>query len=278
MNQGNLPGIDNALAVKAHFMILDDLSPVAFHIIDIGEHGVEALNPRCPSGQQHLATGGHHLNAATLNLDMHALTEVAAGNSTAEHPRAGSNDLVGIHNTKRTLQRRHQQRSSHLNAEFLLGSGNGLVHLTDHSGVFTLGNADAVGPSGHADPDILLPVGCIQAIDPNNDFRIAVVDGFESVVQAEPGGILLVFGHRILQVQNDGIGAVDIGIPDERGFLGVHEHHGTAQPLFVGPGPGNYFRHGRHLPRECSFRTRRSYGTRHIRLLLSGCSPGRPCQ
>ena len=99
----------------------------------------------------------------------------------------------------------------------------------DILGAFALGDPDAVGTTGHTDTDVLLPVGGIQAVDPDNDLGRAVVNGGHGMVQAEPGGILLILGHGIFQVQHDGVASVDVGILDKAGLLGVHEHHGSAQ-------------------------------------------------
>ena len=57
------------------------------------------------------------------------------------------------------------------------------AYLTNHVGVFALGDADAVSAAGHAHPDVLLPMGGIQTVDADNDLGIAVIDGLQSVIQ-----------------------------------------------------------------------------------------------
>ena len=67
------------------------------------------------------------------------------------------------------------QGTAPLHAELLLGGGYSGLYGLHVLGALTLGNADAVRPAGHAHPNILLPVGGVQAVDAHDDFRIPVV-------------------------------------------------------------------------------------------------------
>ena len=53
------------------------------------------------------------------------------------------------------------------------------------------------------------------------------------MVEAEAGGVLLTLRDGVLQVEHDGVGAVDVGILDEAGLLRVHEHHGATQAVLL---------------------------------------------
>ena len=230
MDESDLFGVDEALAVKAHGLVLKDLRFEPRLIVQIGEHGVEALDAGRAGRDQHLPPGHQHIHAIGLGLGLHALSEVAAGDGHAEHTGRSGADLIGVQDALGAFQGRHQERPTLLHAEFLLGGLHGLFHRQHILGAFTLGDADAVGPARHADPDILLPVGGVQAVDADDDLGAAVVDGFEGVIQGEAGGVLLILRHRVLQIQHDAVAAVDVGVLDEARLLRVHEHHGAAQP------------------------------------------------
>ena len=231
MDEADLLGVDEALAVKAHGLVLQDLGPEALLIVQVGEHRVKALDPGGTGGQQHLSPGGQHIHAVGLGHGLHTLAEVAAGDGHAEHPVRGRADLIGVQNALGALQGGHEQGAALLHAELLLGGLHGALHGQHVLGALALGDADAVGSAGHAHPDVLLPVGGVQAVDAHDDLGIAVVDGLQSVVQGEAGGVLLVLRHRVLQVQHNGVAAVDIGVLDQARLLGIHKHHCPAKSV-----------------------------------------------
>ena len=229
MNQTDLFGVDEALAVKAHGLVLQNLSLEAFLVVQIGEHGVEALDPGGSGSQQHLAAGCQHVHAVGLEGGLHTFPEVAAGNGNAEHPVGSGADFIGVQDPLGTFQGSHQQGPAYFHAKLLFRSLHGRFHGMHILCALTLGDPNTVGTAGNADPNILLPVGGIQTVDPDNDFGAAVVNGGQGMVQAESCGILLILGHSVFQVQHNGVTAIDVGILDESGLLGVHEHHGSAQ-------------------------------------------------
>ena len=103
-----------------------------------------------------------------------------------------------------------------------------LLHSPHILGRLGLCDPDGVSPSGHADPDILLPVRRVQAVDPHHPFYAMVVDLLQGVEQGIPGRVLLVLRHRVLQIQHDGIRLINIGVLDKARLLAVQKHHGTS--------------------------------------------------
>ncbi len=111
-----------------------------------------------------------------------------------------------------------------------------LYHGLHILGGFTFSDADAVRPAGHRHPDVLLPVGGVQTVDAHNPLHPAVVHRFQGVIEGKAGGVLLVFGDSVLQIQQQAVGLVDVSVLQQRGALGVEEHHGApkaAQSLFL---------------------------------------------
>ena len=230
MDEADLLGVDEALAVKAHGLVLQDLRLKALLVVQVGKYGVKALDARGTGGQDHLPTGSQHVHPVPGGAGLEALAQVAPGDGHAEHPLRGGADLVGIENAPGTLQGGHEEGAALLHAELHFGRFHGGLHGLHILDALTLGDADAVRPAGHAHPHVLLPVGGVQAVDAHDDLRVPIVHRLQGVVQGEACGVLLVLRHRVLQVQHDGVAAVDVGVLDEPRLLGVHKHHGPAQP------------------------------------------------
>ena len=233
MHKGNLLRIDDTLAVKAHLVVLDNFRLKAFHVVNVRIHGVEALYTGGTSGEEHIATSGHHFNAIALNLHVHALSKVTAGNGHAKHAIRCGHDFIGIQNTERTFQGCHQQRTTFFNAKFAFGSKNRFFYLMHHSGAFTLRNTDTVSTTGYANAHVFLPVRRVEAVNTDNNFSIAVINALQRVIQAKARCVLLIFRYGVFQIEDDAVTAINVSVLNETRLLGIHEHHGTTQSIFL---------------------------------------------
>ncbi|MPM75291.1 hypothetical protein SDC9_122283 [bioreactor metagenome] len=232
MRDRDLPGADQRFAVKAHLLDHLRFPAEAFHVVHVGEHRVKALHPGRPGRDQHVRAAAQHFQAVRVVARLHGFAVVAPGDRNADHPfRAGQADLVGVQDAFGRFQRRHHQRHAGFFAKFSFRLFNVFNDRPHVPGAFALGDADAVGPRRHADPDIFLPVGRIQAVDAHNALHAPVVDRGQRAVEREARRVLLVLGHRVFKVDHQGVRAVDIGILEQAQPLGIEKHHRAARAL-----------------------------------------------
>ena len=79
VDDGDLTGVDDGLAIEAHQVDVLDVLAEAVHVLRVGEDGVEALHACCAGCNDHLLTGAHQLNAGAGDVGLQILGVVTTG-------------------------------------------------------------------------------------------------------------------------------------------------------------------------------------------------------
>ena len=108
MYNGDLPGVNKGLSVKAHEMDHFSLLLKAFHIVKIRKDRVKALHPGGSRGDYHLLPRARKLNAGKGDVRLEILCIVAPGEGDADEPFAGAAYLVGVYNAHARFECRHE--------------------------------------------------------------------------------------------------------------------------------------------------------------------------
>ena len=233
MDDRDLPGVDDGLAVKSHRLDRLDILPEAFHVVQVRPHGVKTLHARCPRRDDHVLARAHELHARSGDDSLQVLRVVAARERDAEQAGRSLADLQGIQDALRGFQRRHDEDASRLPAEALLGFFDNCLYFFDVFRSLRLGNADGIAAAGHAAEDVLLPHVRIKAVDADDALDAAVIDLLQGVVEGETRRVLLLHGYRVLEIQHDRVGTVYVRVLDQAGLLCVEEHHAPAKSFLV---------------------------------------------
>ena len=108
----------------------------------------------------------------------------------------------------------------------LLQLGDGGVQLLNLLGGCGLGKHQRGGTLGDNFFQILLAQAGVQGVDPHNGLAAKAHEG-QGVADQNPGGILLLGGYRIFQIQNDSICAQSVAVDEHIGRVAREKQHGA---------------------------------------------------
>ena len=227
----DLSRVDDGFAVKSHGVDELGLFLEAFHIIQICIYGVKALYTCGSGGDDHLLTCAGKLDSGERDMCLQILGIIPSGEGDTDKTLTGAAYLIGVDDAEAAFDGSHEKGRAFNDTEFSLCFCHGFLDGLDIPRAGAFRDADDVGSAGNADTDILLPVGSVKAVYANDPFHAAVIDLFKSVIKGKSCGVLLVFRYSVLKVEHDGVGLVNIRLPDQSGFLTVEKHHGSAKPF-----------------------------------------------
>ena len=104
----------------------------------------------------------------------------------------------------------------------------------------TFCNAHPIRTTGDTDADIFLPVRRLEPVHADKHLSLAVINAPQRMIEREARRILLVLRDGILEVEDDAVHTVDVGILDESRTLRIHEHHRAAQTEPLRPWSWNH--------------------------------------
>ena len=73
--------------------------------------------------------------------------------------------------------------------------------------------------------DVLASVRSAERIYTYDHFSVAVINGFQCIIDEQTGCVLFCHGNRILEVEHNGVRTVNKGILHHSGIVARNEHH-----------------------------------------------------
>ena len=226
----DLPGVDDALAVKAQLPDQPHLLQEALLVVHVGEHRIQGVDAGGPGGVKDHIPGEKQLRAVPPG-GLQVGDIVLRPQGDADEPLGGGGNGIGVEHPLGGLDGRHHARAALRDARFPLDPQDLPLAVDDILGGFGLGQADHMGPGPDDGLQILDAQAALQVVDADHQLLGAVIDAGQGVIHQEPRRILFPEGHGILQVEHDAIAAVDVGVPQHTRIVARHEQHTSAQPL-----------------------------------------------
>ena len=173
-------------------------------------------------------------------LTLHVGTEVLGTQCDTDQTLGSGGDLVGVDDAQRTFDGGHHQGGANGDAVLDFHFFDDLFALDDVLCAFGLGHTQYMGTGADHGLDVGTTVGRIQRIDADHQLGGAVVDGLQGVVDQHTSRVLFGHGDRVLQVEHQRVGTVNMCVAHHAGVVARNEHHGAAQSLL--------FMHDSYLP------------------------------
>ena len=214
--------MDHGLAVKAQVPGGLQIRLEPLQIVDIAEYRVLGGDPRQTAGLQHPHTGVENLPARLAAAGAHAGGVVLRPQGQGGDPRAGGGNLPGVGHPQGGLDVAPELRASPGKA----GGGLDLIQpLLDPPHLcraLHLGQADGVRPGPDRRLQVLLQLGGVEAVDPDEHvFSRRPVVAHRPVDQ-QPGRVLVPGRHGVLQVVHHAVRRAEAGLQDLGGAAAPH--------------------------------------------------------
>ena len=232
MQRLDLPGIDDGLAVEAQFSDKSCLSNEAFLDVDIGEYGVQRGNAGGTGRIEDHAPGEQQFNAVAAG-GFQVGHVVLGAQCDTDQPITGLGDLHGVQHAPGAFDGGHHAGTAYGDTGLTLYAGD-LPLAVDHVlCAVGFGQAHHMHAGAHHRLQILHTQTAGQVIDAHHRLLGAEMQGFQGMIHQKPGRILFGIGDAVLQVEHDGVRAVDVGVPDHTGVVARYEHHAAAQAILL---------------------------------------------
>jgi hypothetical protein len=221
-----LAGMDAALAFKPEGLGFENARPQSVHVADVGEHGVNCLDPGRTGRVHDLGTGPEALATFVGALGAEVCGVVLKPDGQRSHGRRRLRDVVRPDDAERALHYRHEPDFAFPLAGRLMHAVSDRTHLAR---VFCLGDEDELDPGLDKGADLF--EAARKLVDADHELRGAEVKGAEHVPDQHERGVLLRRGDRVFEVEDDAVRLVDAGVEHELGLVARQVEPGTAPPV-----------------------------------------------
>ena len=238
MQRFDLARVDDGLAVEAQLLDEGRFRDEALFVVDVGIDGVQSVDAGGSGRVEDHAAGEQQFDAvASGGLQVGDVVFRAERDTDQTVGRVG--DLTGVQHAVGALDGSHHQGGAYGNAGFALDAGDLLFAVDDVLRGVGLRQSDDVDACSYDGFQVFDAEAGVQVVDSDDQFLLTVLQVVQRLVDEESRRVLLHDGDGVLQVEHDGVGAVDVAVADHAGVVAGHEHHGSSEAFlfshFISP-------------------------------------------
>ena len=227
MKRRNLARVDDALAVKPKLADKAGFLDEAFLVVDVAVHGVNCINAGCARCVEDHAACKEQLGAVAANgFEVRHIVLCAKGN--ADEALGGKSDFHRIEHAAAAFNRSHHARGAHRDTRFALDAFNFAFTVNHILRTLGFGQADDIGLRANNRLKVLNSQAGRKVVDAHNKFLVAVFQVGKSIINEEARRILFIDGNGVLQIEHDGIRAVDVRVADHAGVVARDKQHAAS--------------------------------------------------